>query len=539
MSQPTLDARKVLELAKNGTISLLLSNSKEVLVAFEAIKALCLEVLPPEAKPNDHEYDGVHPEEETLEVLEAKLTPHQARALVKLKAWHALPWTPDNFHFILQGFSGTGKSFLMKVFYKWIGTLNGEDPYTTVHWCAPTHKAAKVLSNFVDTEAGTLHSLLCLRPDHSEEEVATFKPDPYAKSVIVPRSILGVDEGSMVGTELIGHVISSATRNRCKVLWIGDPAQLPPVGEETSPAFALTQNKAYRTYLQEVVRYDGGLLDLATAIRTAVMDEDFQFKPTTAFSHPPAVTFVEGDDFLDEILRRAKKGPQVFEETKVLAWRNKTVNEYNARIREVIGYDQPYVAGEMLLTSGAYSLQDPAETTEPIIVNSETEFRVESVQEGEVHIPLGTSGEVIDVSVYYLEVCEPFLWRLQVAQEPSHLDYLKTRLADYAKQLARIEKTKSRPALEAMKVAVIGKTGRTSRILPSALAWRNYWMWIGQFHAVRYPYALTVHRSQGSTYDHVMVDQRDILYNRNADEALRCLYVANTRARHSTFIRHA
>ena len=222
----------------------------------------------------------------------------------------------------------------------------------------------------------------------------------------------------------------------------------------------------------------------------------------------------------------------------MIAWRNKTVKEYNTFIRQVFGFTNTYEVGETLLTGENYSLQDLRESIDPILVPSELEFKVVNVKEGEVEVPIGTGGEVESIAVYFIDVEEPFRWRLQVPQEPSHLDFLMTRLADKAKSLARIEASKPKSALASMKVAVVGKTGRTSHLLPSAIAWRAFWSWRTQFHSVRYPYALTAHRSQGSTFDHVMVDQRDILYNRNAEEALRCLYVADTRARLSSFVRY-
>ena len=66
--------------------------------------------------------------------------------------------------------------------------------------------------------------------------------------------------------------------------------------------------------------------------------------------------------------------------------------------------------------------------------------------------------------------------------------------------------------------------------------WRDYWKFYESFHFLRHGYAITSHRSQGSTYEKVFVDANDILRNRNRGEAFRCLYVACTRARRELII---
>jgi exodeoxyribonuclease-5 len=84
----------------------------------------------------------------------------------------------------------------------------------------------------------------------------------------------------------------------------------------------------------------------------------------------------------------------------------------------------------------------------------------------------------------------------------------ESSLADYNRELSRrAEEAKKRPGL-----------------------WGTYWSFVDQFHDLRPCHALTVHRSQGSTFDNVFVDVGDVMSNRNFSEALRCLYVAVSRA---------
>lgn len=71
---------------------------------------------------------------------------------------------------------------------------------------------------------------------------------------------------------------------------------------------------------------------------------------------------------------------------------------------------------------------------------------------------------------------------------------------------------------------------RTSSSFPRKLIWENFWSTKDLFNSVRYGWALTCHRAQGSTYDNVFIEQYDILSNKNPDEAHRCLYVAESRA---------
>jgi ATP-dependent exoDNAse (exonuclease V) alpha subunit len=66
--------------------------------------------------------------------------------------------------------------------------------------------------------------------------------------------------------------------------------------------------------------------------------------------------------------------------------------------------------------------------------------------------------------------------------------------------------------------------------------WRRFWEHKDMFHDIRFAYALTAHRSQGSTYTNCFVDYQDVLYNRNRREAFQCLYVAASRARKKLYL---
>jgi ATP-dependent exoDNAse (exonuclease V) alpha subunit len=66
--------------------------------------------------------------------------------------------------------------------------------------------------------------------------------------------------------------------------------------------------------------------------------------------------------------------------------------------------------------------------------------------------------------------------------------------------------------------------------------WKKFWAFKESFHSARHAYAITAHRAQGSTYQIAFVDYRDILLNRNRQEAARCLYVATSRPKKELYL---
>src|ERR1700758_4494302 len=185
-----------------------------------------------------------------------ELNPEQKIAVQRLIEFIEDPGTFD-WYFCFTGFAGTGKTFCMREVVARCRKSASQFAYT-----APTNKAAKVLRQ-VTGNACTIYSLLGLRVDKSGElkqVVAGKRPDLSDLDVVV------VDEASMVNSNLFDILRVSAERWQFKVVFMGDLAQLPPVGEPSSMALG----GMVGANLTRVMRHDNQILTFATQVREQI-----------------------------------------------------------------------------------------------------------------------------------------------------------------------------------------------------------------------------------------------------------------------------
>src|SRR5512144_2391307 len=199
----------------------------------------------------------------------------------------------------------------------------------------------------------TLRSVLGLQPvydlDTGEPRLRQTGP------VDLPRNaLLVVDECSMVGRELYAHLLRAAARWQVQVLFVGDPAQLPPVKEKTSPTFAHTPCQVTLTTIVRQAR-DHPLLALATQLRETL--EGAPFPPIqTHRVEGLGVEVMEAADFEAALLASfaSPAYAQDSDHCRVLTWTNARSAYYNARIRrQLLGPDADryrILPGERLVT---------------------------------------------------------------------------------------------------------------------------------------------------------------------------------------------
>ena len=199
-------------------------------------------------------------EPESDKTIALPLSDDQKDALEKLKVW----LYNDEPYFTLRGFAGTGKTYLLQM-------LN--DFSVSIYYSAPTNKAAKVLGAAVGRVAKTTYSMLGLRMEQSEDELVLVQSStpPYFPA----RSILVVDEAGTAGSVLCDAIEDARQRCRIKILYVGDPAQLNPVKEKTSPAWRKARKPECRAMLKQVMRYDNELLVLATELRECIKQKNW------------------------------------------------------------------------------------------------------------------------------------------------------------------------------------------------------------------------------------------------------------------------
>ncbi|PSQ97403.1 MAG: deoxyribonuclease, partial [Bacteroidetes bacterium SW_7_64_58] len=239
----------------------------------------------------------------------------------------------------LRGYAGTGKTYLVS---RLVEQLLDEDCAVTV--CAPTHKAVQVLSEELGdapVQMQTLHSFLGLRLNPTEEgeyELVAEEERDFTEGVVI------VDEASMIGREEWSHIEDAPFW--VQWLFVGDPAQLPPVNEEPSPALDVPGPTLETIHRQAA---DNPILELATKIRTGA---DGRFGSKFEDGKGVAVTR-NREEFLDSVLRTFDTEAFAEDAThaRMLAYRNKTVRRYNREIRaERYGADADrFVEGEWLV----------------------------------------------------------------------------------------------------------------------------------------------------------------------------------------------
>lgn len=406
------------------------------------------------------------------------LSDDQSSAWSKLESWvrNAEPY------FVLRGFAGTGKTFLMRK----LAELTG----LTIFFTAPTNKASKVLSVSVGRPTKTVYSALGIRMRADEDRLVLDYGDelPYFPA----NAILVVDEASMLNQELVEFIEKVRKHYGLKVLYVGDPAQLNPIGETSSPCWKVTTDKACRAVLRKVMRYDNKLLALSMQIRECIKTKNYRTPLTQTLADGKEIIMTTEDGFLASFVGQPVEH---FQNNKVIAWRNKTVDRYTAAIRKNLGFGREYEVSELVM------LAAPMEENGVIVAHTDEEFRV--VKRGE------SKQRVRDavIPVYVLAVEGDTNQTLHVPVAESELDIV---LSDIAREAREAEDRKSRAKL-----------------------WREFWDAKGRFQKLRYAYALTAHRAQGSTFNTVYLDQSDILANRVKREAYRCFYVGATRASHS------
>lgn len=380
----------------------------------------------------------------------------------------------------LRGYAGTGKTYLVS---RLVEQLLDEDCAVTV--CAPTHKAVQVLSEELGdapVQMQTLHSFLGLRLNPTEEgeyELVAEEERDFTEDVVI------VDEASMIGREEWSHIEDAPFW--VQWLFVGDPAQLPPVNEEPSPALDVPGPTLETIHRQAA---DNPILELATKIRTGA---DGRFGSKFEDGKGVAVTR-NREEFLDSVLRTFDTEAFAEDAThaRMLAYRNKTVRRYNREIRaERYGADADrFVEGEWLVGTETW-FHDGVQR----LTNSE-----------EVRVKKATvdTFEADDQS-------EWTVWELKVRTPGRGLT--RTVHVLHEDEFERYEERLER---------------RREKAQDDPSKWDRFFELREQFARVDYAYATTVHRAQGSTYDTVFVDHRDVRVCRG-DERDALLYVAVTR----------
>lgn len=383
----------------------------------------------------------------------------------------------------IVGYSGSGKTFCIR-------TLAALLPNIVL--CAPTNKAVKELLKLnTGAMCCTIYSLLGLRMEEHED---TIKLTKVEASKVKKYKYVILDEVGMVNSELFEYIDRSLEAGT-RFIFVGDPKQLPPVGESISPIW----NKEYPVHkLLKVVRHDNQILDIATKIRKCKIHEIENVLESNN-ANDEGVWYIDYAAFENKIKEYASQNK--FEnDTKILSWRNKIVDRYNNIVRKQIYGD--------LINTSKYLVTDKIVFASPYEVDKGTSITTD--EEGFIdNITVAPHTDYRELQCYYLKVnIDSGIYLIKTIHEDS-----EKRLAEILSDLATIARQTKKGHL-----------------------WKNFWLLKKSLANIKFAYALTVHRSQGSTYENVFVDCDDILKNPNKKEAKKCLYVAVSRPSKRLFI---
>lgn len=426
----------------------------------------------------------------------------------------------------LVGYAGTGKTYLVAKVAEFL-----RDRGYQVEVAAPTHKAAGVLEEKLEGfEVKTIHSLLGLRLEHDMEDDTGGRILKAGDPKIKRGTVVICDEASMIGEDLQKQI-----RAMPAVQWIfvGDSAQLPPVGEKKSDLLN-NPDAVLSTVLRQEA--DSMILEMATAIRNGDMSlsqlgRDVQAVRDADALFNAALTAFQSAEYQADAAH-----------ARMLVFRNKRREAINQAMRTlIVGADDPYAPGEWLVMYSQYSItqaemNDLAERARK--ASGRTRSRLwreffelkESVpkvlhvsEEIRVHSAVETTKEAAG----HVFRC----WLLDVtAHGESHrlyvLDKAERPRWDEVRAALRQKALDLREEMKRLDGAARDNTDKERR-----RTWGLYFELENTFAWVDYAYAMTVHKSQGSTFTHAFVDAEDIYRSGGMRQSL--LYTATTRPSNS------
>tara|TARA_R110002096_G_scaffold517_7_gene3053 strand:+ start:4988 stop:6496 length:1509 start_codon:yes stop_codon:yes gene_type:complete len=452
-----------------------------------------------------------------------ELTTCQFKATNDIVAW---AYDDNKLFMTLAGAAGTGKSYLSRYILKHI-------PQFKICVSAPTHKALKVIKKESEQDGKTLQSLLGLAVDQDMEDFdpVNLKFDRKNRAKLENYDFVLVDEASMIQESLREYLQEEAKKNKVKILFVGDPIQLPPIGEIKSSVF---ENRFI----------DGGVVYLSTPCRQSAQNPAYSLlladrhdiersnnswnvlinhlKEQEIFTTALEVDLAKNVDnthkvlrnYLgDEVINEHGEGFKIYnsrhefnetmcntfidyhlksnyEGVKTLAWRNNTVNAHNKHIRKHLFPETPdaLTPGDLLMCYRPITRWDNSTKSTYTLVHNSDELLVKEVTKE-------LSGIGIKIYSTLTEVSEDNNQLIDFVRKESYNEYINNY--EHYKKAAK-------------KRGWVSFYGFYDNHLLLENLSKIYNNRVYPNKAFDYAYALTVHKSQGSTYNEVFIDMADI-----------------------------
>ncbi len=422
--------------------------------------------------------------------------------------------------FLLKGYAGTGKTTVISTVVHSLWKVG-----VKAVLLAPTGRAAKVISGYSKRQAFTIHKKIYFPKKQSNGGVSfVMQPNKHTNTLFI------VDEASMISDQvqnaklfengsvlddLISYVYSG---NNCKLVFIGDTAQLPPVKLNVSPALdadklSLNYNKdVSEIELDEVVRQqqDSGILENATDLRLLIQNDGIDFKFDV--NYPDVIRLQDGYDIQDAITQ-AYDGEIGVEDTAIIVRSNKRANQYNDQIRTKIrGQENEISVGDyvMVVKNNYFWLKESSSAG--FIANGDIceVMRIQEIKE-----LYGFKFAEVEIRMIDYPDMKPFdtvlLLDTLTSETPSLTYEESNKLYNAVKEDFADEKSKYKQFMGVKKNKFF-----------NALQ-------------VKFSYAMTCHKSQGGQWKTIFIEQ-PYLPDGLSTEYLRWLYTAITRAQEKLYL---
>lgn len=427
--------------------------------------------------------------------------------------------TEKNSLFLIKGYAGTGKTTTLSTLVHNLWRLEKKAVLL-----APTGRAAKVMSVYSKRKAFTIHKKIYFPKKQQNGSIEfVLQPNKHTQTIFIVDEASMIPDGSQNGNlfdkkslldDLISYVYSG---HQCRLILVGDIAQLPPVKLKLSPA--LDENilaSHYDKYVQkieldEVTRQHekSGILANASVLRTFIGSNATNFKFDLGYRD--IIRLMDGYEIEDAIIQSYEK--QGVEDTALIVYSNKRANLYNQQIRsQILGHENEISTGDyiMVVKNNYYWLQD----------SSEAGF----IANGDICEVL----KMISIKdLYGFRFAEVLI---RMIDYPNQRPFETVLILDTLKsESPSLSYQESNRLYEAVKEDYLDEKSKYKQLL--AIKKNKF------FNAlqVKFSYAITCHKSQGGQWKNIFVEQPYLPEGPNK-ESMRWLYTAMTRAQEKLYL---
>lgn len=430
----------------------------------------------------------------------------------------------------LSGAGGTGKTFITNYIIENCCYAN-----SVIKCTSSTHKACRVFSQAIGyKKVDTIQSTFGLRLDLALENFNPEQPqfNPKAKPKLDNIKLLIIDEASMIPAKLITYINKKCKELEIKILYIGDSSQLPPVNEKQSIAFK-TCSAVYE--LKQVVRqeFNNPIKSLLDLLRYDIENKTYRFIQYVS-QNIGILNYNENNDGFSILNREEfkkyidlsfsdEKYTENIDLYRIIAYTNNCVNAWNNYIRNTIIKDSE--KGIITINDLIMSYQTIVNEFNEVIVNNSEEYIIKDIV-NYVDSKYDLKGYLIKFQMIHGGKITKPLFVIDHTDKYTMLRYDQI-------------------------VSDLFKAGMTATGGTRAKKWNEYYDFKKKYllmtnvykqntlaysRDLDYGFAITSHKSQGSTYNTVFVDLNDMIYDKNGniytniDDLLRRLYVACSRA---------